>query len=51
MYLKVSRQRTRVEAKIVFDIPDKCIRFLNSPLYKGSQIWNVLPVNIQRVQL
>ena len=48
-YLKVTRDRTRAEAKIVFDIPDRCTtRFLNSPFYRGTQIWNALPENVQR---
>ena len=48
-YLKVTRNRTRAEAKIVFNIPDKCsTRFLNSQFYKGTQLWNALPEYIQR---
>ena len=48
-YLKVTRNRTRAEVKIVFDIPDKCTsKFLNSPFYRGIKLWNVLPENVQR---
>ena len=48
-YLKRTANRTRAEAKIVFDIPDKCTtKFLISPFYKGTQVWNSLPENVQR---
>ena len=48
-YLKTTVNRTRAESKIVFNIPDKCTtKYLNSPFYKGSQIWNSLPEPIQR---
>ena len=48
-YLKMSMNRTRAESKVVFDIPDKCTtEFLNSLFYKGTQIWNLLPENVQR---
>ena len=48
-YLKITAKRTRAEAKNVFDIPGKCTaKFLNSPFYKGTQIWNTLPVDVQR---
>ena len=48
-YLKTNMNRTRAESKIVFDIPDKCTTtFLNSTFYRGTQIWNSLPENVQR---
>ena len=48
-YVKVTANRTRADAKIVFNIPDKCTtKFLNSPFYKGTQVWNLLPEHVQR---
>ena len=33
----------------MLDIPTRCTdKYLNSPLYKGSQIWDTLPENVQR---
>ena len=49
IYLKITANRTRADVKVVFDIPGKSTtKFLNSPYYKGSQIWNTLPVDVQR---
>ena len=48
-YLKITANRTRVDAKVVFNIPGKCTtKFLNSPFYKGTQVWNNLPVDVER---
>ena len=48
-YLKITANRTRAEAKAVFDIPGKCtMKFLNSLFYQGTQIWNNLPADILR---
>ena len=48
-YVKTTRNRTRADAKIVYNIPTKCTtRFLNSPYYKGIQYWNMLENHVQR---
>ena len=48
-YVKITANHTRAEAKIVFNIPDKCTsKLLNSPFYKGTQVWNLLPEHVQR---
>ena len=48
-HLKAPIRLTRAGTKVVFDIPTKCTdKYLNSPLYKGSQIWDLLPENVQR---
>ena len=48
--LKIPVRQTRAGTKIVFDIPTRCSNtFLQSPLYKGSQIWDTLSENTQKV--
>ena len=48
-YLMITANRTRADVKVVFNIPGKCTtKFLNSPFYKGSQIWSTLPVDVQQ---
>ena len=43
------RKNVKADAKIAFDIPDRCTtKFLNSPYYMGAQIWNLLTETIQR---
>ena len=43
------RQEALIANKIPFKIPSRCTdKFLNSPLYKGTQLWNNLDVTIQR---
>ena len=47
--LKIPARPTRAGAKIVLDIPAGCSNtYLQSPLYKGSLIWDTLPENTQR---
>ena len=47
-YLKPSRNRTRADAKTVFNLPGKCMtKFLNSPFYKENQLWDELDKNAQ----
>ena len=47
--LKVVERQTRGGSKIVFNVPTKCTQtYLNSPYYKGVQLWNNLPNNVQR---
>ena len=49
-HLKKTVRQTRAGAKITFDIPSRCSNtYLHSPLYKGAQIWNSLPENVQKV--
>ena len=46
--IKVTMNRTRAGAKIVFNIPAKCTTlFLNSPFYKGVQYWSTLTSAVQ----
>ena len=46
---QVPARLTRAGAKVVFDIPSRCTdKYLNSPLYKGCQIWDLLPEDVQR---
>ena len=48
-YVRTSRNRTRADAKIVFNVPAKCTtKFLQSPFYKGKQYWDVLENTVQR---
>ena len=43
-HLKVPQRHTRAGAKVKFDIPSRFTeKYLNSPLYKGSQIWDPFP--------
>ena len=49
-HLKKTVRQTRAGSKIVFDIPTRCSNtYLHSPLYKGAQIWNSHPENVQKV--
>ena len=47
--IKVPVRYTRAATKVVFKIPSRCTdKFLTSPLYKGTKLWNNLDVNVQR---
>ena len=42
---------TRTTEKLVFNIPAKCSTgFLKSPYYIGTQLWNGLNNDVQRVE-
>ena len=46
--LKEPNRHTRATEKIVFKIPTRCTtKFLNSSYFRGTQLWNNLPRNIQ----
>ena len=47
--IKVPIRHTRPANKVEFKIPSRCTdKFLNSPLYKGTILWNDLDVLTQR---
>ena len=47
--LKIPVRRTRAAAKVQFNVPDRCTRkYMNSPFYKGNEMWNVLDVELQK---
>ena len=47
--VKLAVRVTRAENKIVFKTATKCTgKYLNSPFYKGTQLWNDLNVNMQK---
>ena len=47
-HLKIPQRHTRAGVKVKFDIPTRCTeKYLNSPLYKGSQLWDLLPDHVQ----
>ena len=47
--IKVPVRYTRAATKVVFKIPSRCTdKFLSSPLYKGTKLWNNLDVTVQR---
>ena len=42
---------TRARTKIVFKVATKCTgKYLGSPFYKGTLLWNTLSVDLQRMQ-
>ena len=46
--VKTPTRQTRAGNKIVFKIPSRCSdKYLNSPLYKGSKLWDKLDVTVQ----
>ena len=48
-HLKVPQRVTRAGSKIMFDIPTRCTdKYLNSPLYRGSQVRDTLSEIVQR---
>ena len=48
-HVKQPPRLTRAGEKIIFDIPTRCNeKYLNSPLYVGSTIWNMLDNDVQR---
>ena len=48
--IKAPTRPTRAGEKIVFNIPTRCTtKYLNSPYYLGTQIWDNLPVDTQRM--
>ena len=48
--IKVANRQARAAEKIVFKIPSKCnTEFLNSPYYLGTQLWNKLSDDVQRM--
>ena len=49
--IKEPNRHTRAADKIVFDIPSRCTaKFLNSSYYIGSQLWDTLPGDTQRME-
>ena len=49
--LKLVERPTRGGIKIVFDVPTKCNKkYLDSPYYKGTQLWNDLTNEVQRLE-
>ena len=47
---KAPARRTRAAEKIVFNIPTRCTtKYLNSPYYLGTQLWNNLSGDTQRM--
>ena len=49
--IKTVVRPTRAAEKIVFNIPAKCTtKYLNSPFYIGTQIWNDLNGDTQRTE-
>ena len=47
--LKVPSRPTRAMHKVIFKTATKCTgKYLNSPLYKGVLLWNLLDSNIQK---
>ena len=50
IYSFIHTRLTHAAAKIIFKTPTRCSdKYLNSPLYKGTKIWNTLDVNIQQL--
>ena len=50
-HVRQAQRLTRAANKIIFDIPNRCSeKYLNSPLYKGAKIWNILSENTQRLR-
>ena len=46
--VKIARRVTRAVTKIVFNTATRCTgKYLNSPFYKGTLIWNSLDVGLQ----
>ena len=49
--IKTVTRPTRAKEKVVFDIPSKCTtKYLNSPYYIGTKIWNKLG-DVQRINI
>ena len=49
--LKLPIRLTRAATKVVFKKPARCThKFLNSPFYKGTLIWDDLDYNVQRAE-
>ena len=47
--IKVPNRHTRGADKVVFNVPTRCSRkYLKSPFYVGTQLWNSLPETSQR---
>ena len=49
-YIKKPIRVLRANAKVQFKLMSKCSsKYLNSPMYRGSVLWNALPEEEQRV--
>ena len=49
-HVKKSNVLTRAATKVTFKIPTRCCdKYLNSPLYKGTRLWNNLDHAVQRL--
>ena len=49
--LKIPVRPTRSATKIVFKTPARCNhKYLNSPFYKGTRLWDTLDNNVQRAR-
>ena len=47
-YIKCARVNTRGNVKTRFNLMSKCTtKYLNSPLYRGSNLWDILDKNVQ----
>ena len=48
IYIKCARVNTRGNIKTRFNLMSKCTtKYLNSPLYRGSNLWDILDKNVQ----
>ena len=42
---------TRAMSKMVFKVPTRCTsKYLNSPFYKGTVLWDNIDIDLQRVE-
>ena len=49
-HLKPVHRLTRAATKIIFKTPNRCSeKYMNSPLFKGTNLWNPLNETVQRL--